>query len=246
MPGHQGDHGADRVRGLGRHVHRELAFDRLPARDAAAGLDGSDVNAGNVELLLHDDVGVVEGLVGFRLVSRLPVPDVVRFLVVAHFRRALRQGLERIHDHRQRLVLDFDGGDAVGRRVAARGHDRRDLLGLVLHGVDRKHHLLVGHQGRHPGEAVLVQVLARDHRGDARRRQRFRRIDLDDLRVGVGTSDDVEVQHSRKLDVVDVVSLAADETRVFLTANGVSEPATFNHWILPSSSPRRTARLSRC
>ena len=77
-------------------------------------------------------VGGRERRVGGRLVARLPVPDVVVRLVRAAV-RAQDEGvrlerLVRVDDDRQRLVVDEDGGDAVGRGVAGRRDDRRDLL----------------------------------------------------------------------------------------------------------------------
>ncbi len=137
-------------------------------------------------------------------------------------------GLERllrIDDHRERLVLDLDRVGAVGRDVALGRQDRRDLLGLVHHLLHRQHHLRVRHEGRHPVEVVLGEVLAGDDREDAGDRERLGRVDLDDLRVRVRAPHDVEVEHAGQLDVVDVRPLAADEARVLLALDRVAHAA---------------------
>jgi hypothetical protein len=53
--GDQRDHGPDGVGRLCRHVHRQLAPDRIPVRDDAARLDRRDVDARDVDVLLDAD-----------------------------------------------------------------------------------------------------------------------------------------------------------------------------------------------
>ena len=55
----------------------------------------------------------------------------------------------------------------------------------------------------------------------------LRGVDLHDLRVGVRAAHDVQVQHARELDVVDVVALAADEARILLALHRVAHAADF-------------------
>ena len=139
----------------------------------------------------------------------------------------LLERLVRIDDDRQRLVVDEDRGDAVGGGVAARRDDRRDLLALVHDGVGRQHHLHVAGEGRHPVELVALQVLAGDDRGDARDLQRLRAVDRLDLRVGVRAADDVEPEHARQDEVVDVLAGAADEPRILLALDRVAHAPDF-------------------
>ena len=183
------------------------------------------MNTRDVDVLLYRDFGLVEGLVGRRPIARLPVPDVVASLLsVAHFGRPRLQRLERVHHHRQRLVLDLDRGDAVGRGVAAGGDHGGDLLRLVLRRYQSAAPSAVAHQCRHPGQAVLVQVLAGDHGEHAGHFERAVGVDPRDPRVGIGAAHDVEVEHPRQLDVVDVIALAVDEARVFLALEVVAQP----------------------
>ena len=78
--------------------------------------------------------------------------------------RVLLEGLVRVDDDRQRLVVDEDGGDAVGGGVAGRRDDGRDFLALVHDRVGRQHHLHVAGERRHPVELVALEVLAGDDR----------------------------------------------------------------------------------
>ena len=159
-------------------------------------------------------------------VTRFPVPDVVVLLVRSPVgTEDERVGLERlvrVDDDRQRLVVDEHGSDAVGGRIAGGGDDRRDLLRLVHDGVHRQHHLHVAGQRRHPVQLVSLEVLAGDHRGDARDLQCLAGVDRLDRRVRVRTAHDVEPELARQVDVLDVLALAADEARVLLALDRVA------------------------
>ena len=230
VPGHQRQDGADGVRGLGGHVDLELAHDPIEIGDAAAGLDGRDVDARNVDVLLDDDVGAGERALRRGPVPHLPVEDVVVLLVLlvgAQHRRVGLERLERIDDDRQRLVVHLHRLDPVGRRVAVGGDHRRHLLRLVHDLLGRQHHLGVGHQGRHPVQVVLLEGLAGDDREHAGDLQRVLGIDGLDPRVRERAADDVQIEHARKLDVVHVVALAADEARVLLALHRVTHAAHF-------------------
>ena len=156
-PGDQADDRPVRVGRLARDVEVEVAVDGVVVGDAATGLDRGHVDARDVDVDRHDPVGRLQGGVRRRPVTRLPVPDVVVRLVRAAVRpqdgRVGLERLERVDDHLQRLVVDVDGGDRVGRLVAGQRDDRGDLLRLVHDRVDRQHHLLVAGQRRHPVEA---------------------------------------------------------------------------------------------
>ena len=85
--------------------------------------------------------------------------------------------LERIDVDGQRLVVDLDQLDRVGRRLAVLGDDEGDFLVLEQHLAVGEHHLHVAGERRHPGEVDGLQRLRRDHRDDARHRRRLRRVD---------------------------------------------------------------------
>ncbi len=172
------------------------------------------------DLLGDDDhVGVLEHAVGLRRVARLPVEDevvVLALLVVADHRRVGVERLARVDDDGQRLVLDVDQFERVARGVVVVGDDERHLLALEADLVGREHGLRVGREGRHPGEALGLEVLAGDHGADLRVLQRGGGVDRDDPGVRERTAQRGAVQHPGEPHVVDVVALAADETRVLL------------------------------
>ena len=225
-PGNEGQHRPDGVGRLRCHVEGELLADRVPIGNAATRLDRSDVDARDVDVFLDHDLAGRDGRVRGFPVAGFPVPDVIGLLVrpaVGTEHECVRfHGLVRVHDDRQRLVVDEDGGDTVGCRIPRGGDDRCDLLRLVHDGVHREHHLHVAGKGRHPVELVTLQVLARDDGGDARDLQRLGGVDRLDRGVGVGTPDDVEPELPRQVDVFDVFALAADEAWVFLALDRVA------------------------
>ena len=159
------------------------------------------------------------------------MPDVVVLLVLAAIRAEDRriglERLDRIDDDRQRLVVDHHGLDAVRGGIAVRGNDRRDLLRLVHHRVGWQHHLHVAGEGRHPVQLVALEVLARDHGEDTRDLEGLRCVDRLDRGVGVRAADDVEPEHARQDDVLDVLALAADEPRVFLALDRMAHAPDF-------------------
>ena len=224
----QREHGADRVRGLGRHVDRHLAGAHVHVGEAAARLQRRRMHAGVVGVQRDDRLSSGERRVGRVLVAVLPVVDVViglPFLLVADHGRAGFHRLLRRDDGRQRVVVHVDQLERVDRRVGVLGDDRRDLLSLEPHLVGGQDRLCVAGERRHPGQVVLGHQLAGDHRDDAGCGRRAGGVDRVDLRMGVRAAEDRHVQHPRQDDVVDVVALAADEPVVLLAADAVADPA---------------------
>ena len=228
---HEREHGPDGVRRLARHVERQLLADRVPVGDAAACLDGGDVDPGDVDVLADPDLGGLQRGVRAGLVARLPVPDVVVGLVRpsigAQHEGTRLQGLHGVDDDGQRLVVDLDRGDAVGRRIARGGDDGGHFLRLVHDRVDRQHHLHIAGQRGHPGEFVALQVLAGDHRRHARDLERLGRVDGLDLGVRVRRADDVQPELAGQVEVLDVLALALDEAGVLLALDGVAHAPHF-------------------
>ena len=152
VSGDEREYGADGVRGLGGHPDGQLFLDRVPLGDAAARLDGGDVDAGYVDVFFDGDVALSEGAVGGGAVAGLPVPDVVALLlfVFPDDSGVRLKGLEGVHHDGQRLVFHLDGADAIGGRVAVGGENGCHLLTVELDGVHGEHHLGVSHEGGHP------------------------------------------------------------------------------------------------
>ena len=212
--GHERDRRPDDVRGLRGHVDGQLGRRPVEVRDGSAALDRRRMRAGVVQLKPGDDVGLLEGAVGARLVADLPVvDDVVRlvFLVVADDRSALGHRLERVHDGRQRLVLDVDRLAGVLGDVRVVRDDAGYLLTLEPDLVGRQHGLSVVRQRRHPGQVAGGHHLAGQHQVDAGDVPGLAGVDRRDPRVRERAAQDLHVQHAWQGDVVGVVALAADE-----------------------------------
>src|SRR5262249_57528676 len=97
MERHERKGSTDSVRRLRGHPYGQLSVHLVEIRDATAGLDGGDMDARQVNVLLDGYLGFLENLVGCSLVADFPVPDMVVFfifLVCAKHRRARLQRLE--------------------------------------------------------------------------------------------------------------------------------------------------------
>src|SRR5712691_5400541 len=93
---------------------------------AAAGLNRGRVDTRNVHLLLDNNaigLGLSKGCIGSGTVTSFPVINLVcrlfLFLVGAQQRRIGVKGLFGVDKHRQRLVIDVDGGYTVSGSIAA-------------------------------------------------------------------------------------------------------------------------------
>ena len=77
----------------------------------------------------------------------------------------------------------------------------------------------------------LLQVGAGDDGGDTGDLERLAGVDALDRRVGVRAPDDVQPEHARQDEVVDVLALAADEPWVFLALDGVAHAPDFGRGV---------------
>ena len=208
------------VRRLVAVVDVELAGLRVEVGDDPARLERRRVAARVDDVALDDRVGLGERPVGGLLVAGLPgrAREVVALagLVVADQRRVGIERLARVDDRGQRVVLDVDQLQrVVGRVLVGRDHEC-DLLALEAHLVAGQHGLrVVGDRG-HPGQPERLEILGRDDGGDVGMRQCLGGVDREDARVGVRAAQDGAVHHARKLDVIEIGALPADESRVFL------------------------------
>ena len=160
-------------------------------------------------------------------------------------RRVLLEGLLRRAHRRQRLVVDLDQLERVLRDVRGLRHHRRDLLALEANLVRYEDGLGVAGERRHPGEVVLRHQLAGHDRHDARKLLGARGVDRVEARVRERAAQELEVEHARQLDVVEVVALAADEAGILLARDGVADATDLgrSHGQLSLSSSRpRSAR----
>ena len=189
--------------------------------DAAFAVRDRDARLGAEErlVLLADLVDAFDAHVGVRVGIAAPDDDRahdVRARVVAvpvAHRRAV--GMERLHLRRplrighglERLVLDAYRRGRAPRLLGLLGGDDRHRLAEVAHTVEREHRLV--------GELEAVRLLAgnvrvREHRMDARHRERLGDVDVDDAGVRVRAAHRVAPEHPGRVQVARVGELARD------------------------------------
>ncbi len=154
---------------------------------------------------LDRHLGAFEGRVGRAPVTHLPGEDMVVVLalsvravglvldVLTQDWRVRRHRLERVDDHRQRLIDHFDEVDRVGRGFARLGHDESDLLVLEEHLLFRQHRLDVAGKRRHVVKRKRLQFLGRQHCEDAGDFHGLGDVDRLDPRMGVRRAHEVAV-----------------------------------------------------
>ena len=126
----------------------------------------------------------------------------------------------RVEHRLERLVLGLDQlGRVLGERTAL-GDDERDRLADVAHSLARedgvslvRHHAVLDRPGRQ-GVDSPAELRAGDDGDDARESARRPRLDSPEPRVCVRAADKRGVREPRKLDVVEVRRLAAEEASV--------------------------------
>src|SRR6266516_561527 len=125
------------MRSLRRKPDGELARRFIEVGHTATGLNWCRMNTRYIHFLLDHNpfgFGLGKGSIGPFTITRFPMVDLVGWLLIFFVRtqqwRIGIQGLLGIHNHGERLVLDFDGSSAIGSRIAAGSHDKSDFLHL--------------------------------------------------------------------------------------------------------------------
>ena len=217
------DEQADEVGVLARHPDRELLVKAFVVGAHAAWLHGHGRQPVLENALLHHDICLFErrlGDVGPR-VCEIPA-DVVRPVHV-RLRAALLERLLEVHHRWQILVFDLDQVGRVGRLALGLGEHSGDDLALIgdFFLGDRKSlrdKFLLGDKGRRgrmrPGEQAL-EVARRVDADHARSFACVCDVDALDARVREGAAHEMGVCRALPREVVDVVPMASDETRIF-------------------------------
>ena len=191
-----GDHGV--------RLHRVL----VDRRELVLALD-DDVRAGEdrLELPAVDAVAVADVPVARRELAEA-VKETLLGVHLGDQRRAGRNSLVHIGDHRQLLVLDLDRLDPGRSRGRGLGGDGRDLLPVEAHLVDRDDRPVLD---RVPVVGIDVgEVGACEYTDDPRDLLRGRGVDRDDAGVRERAAEGLPVQHARNDDVPDELRLAAE------------------------------------
>ncbi len=209
-------------------VQRPLARRLLVLDERTGALERRRAEAVEVELVDRDD----PVRLGLRALPVAPVedaaPDRIRARVVVHDGVVL-DGLARVDQHVERLVLDLDELGGVARQLAGGGADGGDRLAHEAHLADGERVVLdlVPRRRRQLEERVGLDrdLVAGQRPVDAVERERCRNVDRDDLRVRVRRADEVDVAHSVPAHVVEEDPLALDEPLVLLARDRLADVA---------------------
>ena len=146
-----------------------------------------------------------------------------------HSGRTLLESILHVDDRGERLVVDLDGVECVGRGVLGVGDHDGDAVAHVADLVDRervegRHLDVVGDRPDTRDRAVEVaELLGAVRRHDVRAIQGRGDVDVGDLGVCHGAAQDRHVQGAGQLDVVGPVGLAVEESSVLLAAQGPAD-----------------------
>ena len=242
MCGYEGEHGADGMRRLSGHPECELALHGIPLGHATAGFDGGRREARNIKVLFDGDLGLLKCLIRGLLVPLFPVPDVVAALLLRDIgplwpigpdERCVRlERLEWIHHRLQRLVVYFHRRHAVCRRIPTGRQYAGNLLELVLHGIQWQHHLMFVHESRHVVNIVLFERFPGQHRQHAGNFERLLGVDAFDFRPSQGAANEVQIDHPRDLQIVNIISTSPDEACVLDPLSRMTQSLNFRHRLL--------------
>ena len=229
---------------LARDPRRELPGAGVVARARGARLQGRREEPVLDDALLHRDRGLRERL---RRVASRHLPgerDVARHLRVEHGGALLGRLLGI--DHRvQGVVVHVDQIEGVSRRRPRLGHDQSDAIAHVPHLIGREQRMgrnleiAVRHVPRARDRVELVlHVHAGVHGGDSRSLLRIPNIDLLELGVRVGATQNGRIEEAGELHVVGVRRPAGDEPRVFAPLDaGAEERCHAGLLLLPNARP---------
>jgi hypothetical protein len=226
--GDERQHDPQDVRDLGGRVDRELVGGGDRRDDDPARLH----RVGDQPLL---DVAAVEddlrGRLGGGVVAAGERPEeaLVRPGGRVDQRGAVGEGGLHVENGRQRLVVDVDVLQRVGRDVAVPGHDDGDGVAGVADLVDGDRRVVgVDHVGGdRPGAGQAAELLgevgAAERGDDTGPLERGRDVDPADPGVRHRAAQDRQVHHAGQGDVVGPVGLAGEQLGVLLAAPAAAQ-----------------------
>ena len=121
-------------------------------------------------------------------------------------RSILGQCFHRIKDGRQYLIFNLDELQRLVNRFLIDRRDGRDLITDEAHLVDAENILVPS--GRADAIFLARDIFMGDNRFHTRKPFCFRRIDMQNLRVGMRARQDLADEHVRKLEITGISGLA--------------------------------------
>ena len=222
------------MRVLAGRVQRPVARRRVEVakRDTRFHRIGDQPVVGQVQL--DDFMGAGEHAIDHRLVADHPVVAQVAGNAVMHFHGARLDRIRQVRDSRQVRVVDFQQFSSVLRFLLGFGDHYRDRVADMAHLAGGDHRM---RRLRHGGAVLAVDLPAAGQAADAlgrhvgadkhlhHARGGRRRGDIDpvDGRVRPVRPLDVGIKLAGPIDVVGVVTLAAEKADVFLAADGCAD-----------------------
>ena len=236
------EHEAGHVRVLARRVERVVVGPEIVFADGRAGLDGVRHQPVVDEVDLGHVLRPREGRFRFVLVAEMPVEHGVVGRDVMHLDRCFRR-LGCVDNSREHVVIDHDGFRRVLRLGERLGDHHRHVVAHIAHlalgkrrvgpCLHRAAILGMDHPAAdEPADLVGREVVAREDGDHARHDHGRSRVDGPDRRVGMRRAEEIRVGLARSVEVVDVASLAGDETLILFPADGCADPCC-GHEFLP-------------
>ena len=165
---------------------------------------------------------------GPRPVADLPVEAAVVGRAGVDLGRARPEGGDRVHHHRERLVVHLDQLRGVAGDRRRLGHHHRHRLAGVAHQVHGNGPEVGGLQAREEPphrdgvDPCVGEVLPGEHRPHSGVGQRPRAVDAADAGVRQGAADEHRVLRPRELHVVGVRASSGDEPGVLSPPDGLA------------------------
>ena len=227
-----GERIAHEMRTLRPGIEGRAAALRIVVHNRVAGLHRIRHQA-IVDQINADDVGGLgKGGFGRFRVAEIVVPiehEVARNMV-EKLRRARRERVLRVRDHRQCLVVDFDCFGGIARLAQGLGDDKRDRLADITDLLDRQERtrglvlrraitILDGRLASEVAEPFGLNVGAGGDEQDARHLPRRRCIDPPKVRVRGRRAQNKGLRRMRQAHVIRVAAPSGDKPQILVAPN---------------------------
>ena len=181
------------------------------------------------QIFLHRHRSRTKYRVGCFFVACFPRKNMVVMLTLAvrtfglagqifpQHRSAGLERVERIDHDRQLFIFNLDRFDCISGDVTIFRNNDGDFLHLKVYFFICQHGSHIAGQGWHPVQLQGFEIVGGQDSQHTGNGQCFFFVDFFNARVRQRRAHNIHVQHTGKLDVVDVMTFALNEARVFFT-----------------------------